>query len=109
MSNLNPRCIEIDGWIFEIKTIRAIKTSRYGEPYTAIANFTLQNDKAHIEGLMTKSDDDFTRQDHNTFIKYLSEIGIKEVSFERFYGEKFKTFTRDISPPSIEKPKFKVA
>ena len=93
---MNNRYIKIDGWIFEIKTVRAIRTDSYGKPYSAIANFNLQNETAYIDGLMTRAEDDFSRADHTTFEKFFSQIGIKEVTFERFCNQQFKSYTCDV-------------
>lgn len=104
MTQMNNRYIQIDGWIFEIKTVRAIKTDSYGKPYSAIANFNLQNDTAFIDGLMTKTEDDFTRIDHKAFEKFFSQIGIKQVTFERFCNQQFHSRTRDVSDVVTQPP-----
>ncbi|WP_448249396.1 hypothetical protein [Thalassotalea agariperforans] len=104
MTQMNNRYIKIDGWIFEIKAVRAIRTDSYGEPYNAIANFNLQNDTAFIDGLMTRTEDDFSRSDHNTFEKFFAQIGIKKVTFERFCNQQFQSYSRDVSDAAVQPP-----
>lgn len=106
MTKLHTRYVQIDGWIFEVKAVRAIRADSYGEPYTAIANFNLQNDHAHIDGLMTRKHDDFSREDHKAFEKYFSTLGIQDVSFERYCNNKFitKTKKRDTQSQTEKSP-----
>ncbi|MGJ8691695.1 MAG: hypothetical protein ACSHW0_04380 [Thalassotalea sp.] len=104
MTTMNNRYIQIDGWIFEIKAVRAIKTDSYGKPYEAIANFNFQNDTAFIDGLMTRTENDFSRTDHNTFEKFFSQIGIKRVTFERVCNEQFQSHSRDVNEVAAQPP-----
>jgi len=84
MSNTIERFVKIDDWIFEIKSIRAIRVEKYGQPYDAIANFSINGENAYIDGLMTREEEIFTRKDHQTFIKFCKKLAIKEVTFDRF-------------------------
>lgn len=102
MSSINSRYVQIDGWIFELKTIRAIKAENYGPAYSAIANFTLQSDHAHIDGLMTRTKEDFSRADHQAFEKFFAQIGIKSVSFERYSPSGFKTTNKLVDKNMLE-------
>ena len=67
MTESMSRYIQLDNWIFEIKSVRAIRVDSYGKPYSAIANFNLNGGNAYIDGLMTREHDDFTRNDYQTF------------------------------------------
>lgn len=104
MTQMNNRYIKIDGWIFEIKAVRAIRTDSYGKPYNAIANFNLQNDTAFIDGLMTRTEEDFSRTDHTTFEKFFAQIGIKKVTFERFCNQQFQSHSREVSDVAAQPP-----
>lgn len=108
MTDIQTRFVKIDGWIFEIKAVRAIRAESYGQPYSAIANFNLQGETAYIDGLMTKTHDDFSRDDHRAFEKYFSELGLKKVTFERYCNQGFKTITKDIEQPVTEPPMLKL-
>jgi hypothetical protein len=107
MTEPTSRLIQLDNWIFEIKSIRAIRVDSYGKPYDAIANFHMNGDNAHIEGLMTRENDDFCRADYLAFYKLCQKLGIKQVQFDRFKGGQFKMDTVDIMPTNTgpeEKP-----
>jgi hypothetical protein len=78
------RYVQIDKWIFEVKSVRALRVDDFGKPYSAIANFTLNGNSAYIDGLLTREDDDFTREDYQTFVKMSQQLGVKNVNFDRF-------------------------
>jgi hypothetical protein len=78
------RYVQIDKWIFEVKSVRAIRVDDFGKPYSAIANFALNGNSAYIDGLLTREDDDFTREDYQTFVKMSQQLGLEDVNFDRF-------------------------
>jgi hypothetical protein len=78
-----PRYIQIDDWIFEVKTVRALRVKNYGEPYTAIANININGDNVYIDGLLTR-DQQFSKQDYQTFVNFCQQLAIKNVAFDRF-------------------------
>jgi len=84
MNNTIERYIKVDDWIFEIKSIRAIRVKQYGQPYDAIANFNINGENAYIDGLMTREENLFTRKDQQTFLKFCQKLALKEVTFDRF-------------------------
>jgi hypothetical protein len=92
------RCIQIDDWIFEIKSVKAIRADEYGQPYTAIANINLNGDKAYIDGLMTNSDTEFERKDFESIRTYLQQLKITTGEFDRYknLGSAFKSM--EVSP-----------
>tara|TARA_Y100000034_G_C6639001_1_gene279257 strand:- start:116 stop:412 length:297 start_codon:yes stop_codon:yes gene_type:complete len=92
MSIQLTRQIIIDGWIFEVKAMRALKVERYGEPYKAIANINLNGDSAFIDGLMTKGEEDFEQADYQKLIAACKQLAVEEVNF----GEDM--FTSDSQP-----------
>jgi len=81
MSTQLTRQIKIDGWIFEVKAMRALKVDRYGEPYRAIANINLNGDSAFIDGLMTKGERDFEQIDYQKLIAACKQLAVDEVNF----------------------------
>ena len=92
------RCIKIDDWIFEIKSVKAIRADEYGQPYTAIANINLNGDKAYIDGLMTNSNTEFERKDFESIRTYLQQLKITTGEFDRYknLGSAFKSM--EVSP-----------
>ena len=102
------RFFHINDWIFEIKSIRAIKVERYGEPYQAIANFSLNNDNAYIEGLMTKAEQEFSREDYQTFYQFCQQLGLQQAVFDRFKNNKFVQEKVNIKPLTTQEPLLKL-
>jgi len=84
------RCIKIDGWIFEIKMVRAIRVEEYGQPYSAIVNFNFNGDNVYVDGLMTNSDEDITKEDFNTLKGYVKRLGAKQIQFDRYKKKQTK-------------------
>ena len=104
MTDTTSRFIQIDDWIFEVKSVRAIKVNSYGEPYNAIANFSLNGDNAYIDGLMTKEGKNFTKDDYQVFNRLCQKMGIKQVQFDRFKNNQFKLDTLNVEPSENIKP-----
>ena len=108
-SETQSRCIKIDGWIFEIKAVRAIRVEEYGQPYSAIANINLNGDNAYIDGLLTNSSVELAREDFNTLKQYLQLLGVQEVQFDRYKNNESTSRSLDLSsvdeqPKLDEKP-----
>lgn len=78
------RFVNFNEWIFEIKTIRAIRVSDYGQPYSAMANINIHGESAFVDSLMTKSEQEFARIDAKAISEFLRQLGIEQVQFERF-------------------------
>ena len=76
--------VRIGDWEFELKQVFARKTERFGEEYEATAVITVTDGVPHIELLMNKNDDDFTKKDYIAFKTFLSLVGFKNVEFSRF-------------------------
>lgn len=69
------RYIQIGQWIFELKQVRAIRAPEFGQPYDASAYITIADGVPHIEGLLTKADADFSRNDYLTFTEFFNLAG----------------------------------
>jgi hypothetical protein len=93
-----PRFVQVDDWIFEIKTVRALRVEEYGKPYTAIANLTVNADNAYIDGLLTREDEKFSRKDFQAFYKVCQQMTIKKAHFDRFKNNKLIAESVDITP-----------
>lgn len=108
MTDTTSRFIQLDNWIFEVKSVRAIRVDNYGEPYSAIANFSFNGNNAYIDGLMTREDQDFSKEDYLVFYKMCQKLGIKQAQFDRFKGNEFKLDTVDVAPIKKETPQLKL-
>ena len=76
--------IQLDDWIFEIKAVRALRVSEYGQAYSSIANININGDSAYIDGLMSRENEVFTRKDFNTIIEFCQQLGLETAAFDRF-------------------------
>jgi hypothetical protein len=84
--------------------VRAIKVNSYGKPYNAIANFSFNGDSAYIDGLMTREDEHFNKDDYQVFNRLCEKMGIKKVQFDRFKNNQFKLDTLDVVPSENKTP-----
>ncbi|WDD97034.1 hypothetical protein [Thalassomonas actiniarum] len=103
MSDDISRYVKIDDWIFEVKMVRAIRTERYGEPYSATASVSLNGQHAFIDGLMTSDQAEFTRDDYQSFRKFFAQMNVDQVNFDRYKQNKLKSDTIPVFT-SVEKP-----
>jgi len=105
MTDTTSRFIEIENWIFEIKSVRAIKVNSYGKPYNAIANLSFNGNNAYIDGLMTREDENFSKEDYQVFMRLCQKLGINQAQFDRFKNNQFQLETVDIEPVDNKNPK----
>jgi hypothetical protein len=61
-------------WLFEIKAVRAIKTKKFGDAYSAIANISIVDGEVHVEGLLSR--DKFTREDIEEIRAFVKSLGL---------------------------------
>lgn len=101
MTDTTTRFIQLDNWIFEVKSVRAIKVNSYGKPYNAIANLSFNGNNAYIDGLMTREEENFSKEDYQIFMNLCKKFGMKQMQFDRFKNNQFKLETVDLEP--IEK------
>jgi hypothetical protein len=97
-----PRFVQIDDWIFEIKSVRALRVDQYGKPYSAIANLTINGDSAYLDGLMTRENEKFSRKDFQTFYKFCQQMEVKQAHFDRFKNSELVAECVDIQPSKQE-------
>ncbi len=102
------RYVQIDKWIFEVKAVRAIRVDDFGKPYSAIANITLNGNSAYIDGLLTREEDDFTREDYQTFVKATEQLEVQSFNFDRFKPRCKMSNTVKVTPVNRAKPELKL-
>lgn len=88
MKTVMPRYVKQGDWIFEIKTVRALRVDEYGEPYDALATLNVNGEMGFIDGLVTKEEGDFKRKDLMTFYKFFESLGLKGFSYDRYHDGK---------------------
>lgn len=83
--------VQIGEWIFEVKMVRALKVSEYGKPYSAIANCNINGNAMYIDGLLTKNEQAFTKNDFNSFNEFCHRMGLKQCSYHRYQNGQSRT------------------
>lgn len=96
------RYVELNDWIFEIKSIRAIKVGNYGEPYSATANLCVNSDSAFVDGMMTRDQSELKEDDYETFRKLCQKFGISDVKFDKY--ENHTVFAQLQKDEYVEQP-----
>ena len=84
--------IKIGEWIFEVKSVRALKVGIdgvYGDEYSAIANIDIIDGKAYINSTIGT----FTRSCFRTIFNYVKSRGIKVINYKRIKNLKDKPKT----------------
>lgn len=76
--------VQVGEWQFETKQIRGIRTSAYGQPYSATVMITVVNGVAYVEGLLAREDQGITKQDVKDITAFLGAIGFKSYVFDRY-------------------------
>jgi hypothetical protein len=79
---MTSRVIQIDDWCFEVVQIRARRTKKFGEKYSATASITIANNVAHIEGLLC-TEPELNRDDFKTFTKLIVEMWRLKIEYQR--------------------------
>jgi hypothetical protein len=76
--------IKVGNWTFELKQVFARKTEKFGGDFQASAVITITDGVPHIELLINKHDDKFTKQDYCDFQAFLGMLGIENAKYARF-------------------------
>ncbi|MDM7862240.1 hypothetical protein QTP81_16660 [Alteromonas sp. ASW11-36] len=103
MNRTASRFTQVGDWIFEVKMVRALKVSRYGEPYTATANLTANGDQIYIDTQMTREGQDFTRKDFMAFYKFCQMLNMKSVSYDKI--KQGQRYSRTVEIAENQQPK----
>ena len=100
MTDAISRHIKIGDWCFEVKMVRALKVDEYGKPYTAIANCNINGNSMYVDGLLTKNDQEFTKEDFMVFHQFSQQLGLDEFSYHRYQNGESKTKSVKVKPSS---------
>ena len=77
------RFTQMDDWIFEVKMVRALRVKKYGEPYTALATLTANGESMYIDSQLTRDNEDFSRKDFMTFVKFCEGLEMKNIIYDK--------------------------
>lgn len=75
---------QVGNWTFELKQVFCRKTLAHGDDFQASAVITITDGTPHIELLINKDNDKFTKQDYDDFQAFLNIHGFENVTFARF-------------------------
>lgn len=90
--------IQLNNWIFEVKSVRALRVGNYGDPYSAITHININGDTAYLDSLITKKNEAFTRSDFQTLKDFCRQLDVKEAHFDRFKNNVVKSEIVKIRP-----------
>jgi hypothetical protein len=91
MSSQYKHVIQIGDWCFEIKSLRALKTKQYGEPYHAIAQCTINGDEMYIDGLLAKDEHQLGKKDWLAFKQLTEQLGLQGFKYHRVKDAQWQT------------------
>jgi len=80
-------------WTFELKQVFCRKTLVHGEEFKASAVITITDGEPHIELLINKQSDAFTKLDYREF---LAQLGFENVKFARFKNSNKKEVNKAV-------------
>ena len=80
------RFVEIGEWIYEIKLVKAVKTPKYGQPYTAICYLNFIDDRVTVESLLSK--EQLTKFDFKTHLDFVKKMSVSSIEYDRYHNGK---------------------
>lgn len=83
MTSSISRFTHMDDWVFEVKMVRALRVKKFGEPYTAVANLTVNGEQMYIDSQLTREEADFSRQDFMTFYRFCQALEMKSFHYDK--------------------------
>ncbi|MEW9797801.1 hypothetical protein [Alteromonas sp. CYL-A6] len=83
MQNPTSRLTKIGDWLFEVKMVRALKASHFGDPYASVAMLTVNGEHAYIDTQMSRQDAEFNRKDFMTFYQFCQQLELKQVHYDK--------------------------
>lgn len=98
MSGENTRYIQEGDWVFEVKTVRAMRVDEFGKPYSAIANCNLNGNSMYIDGLLT-NELDFSKDDFMTFHRFCKRMGLDNFTYHRYHNGESSSKTVRVNKP----------
>ena len=79
----------IINWLFEVKEVRGMRVSKYGQPYSAIIRLIIVNGELSLDGLLFKANEKGTIADMREIEYFITEkLGFNEYSYIRYKNGK---------------------
>jgi hypothetical protein len=77
------RTTQIGDWIFEVKTVRALKVKNYGEPYSAVANLTVNGEQMYVDSHLSTNDEELSKDDFQAIYAFCQSMEMQNISYDR--------------------------
>ncbi|MDU0353307.1 hypothetical protein RS130_04610 [Paraglaciecola aquimarina] len=106
MNKSITKTTQIDGWLFEVKMVKAIKVKNHGEPYSAVASMTANGDQMYIDSHLSSNNEELQKDDFMAIYKFCQSMGMKNISYDRIKNG-LKT-TKNIDIVENQQPKLRV-
>jgi hypothetical protein len=94
----------MDDWIFEVKMVRALKVSKHGNPYSAVANLTANGEQVYIDSHLSVSNEELSKEDFKTIYRFCELMGMKHISYDRIKNGIKSSKVVDIVKTQFPKP-----
>ena len=73
---------------FEGKIFKGRKVKVFGRPYLGVVDIIISNNEVHVEGLLMRVVERFTRDDFKAIKEAVRIIGFNDVNYERYKSNK---------------------
>lgn len=83
MQKFITRTTQMDEWVFEVKMVRALKVTKHGEPYSAVANLTANGEQMYIDTHLSMTGEELAKEDFMTIYKFCQLMGMKNIGYDR--------------------------
>jgi hypothetical protein len=83
MQSTTSRFTKIGDWIFEVKMVRALRVSEFGEPYDAVATLTANGESMYIDTQLTRADNELSREDCMAFYQYCKQLNMTQIQYDK--------------------------
>ncbi|RDV24829.1 hypothetical protein DXV75_12165 [Alteromonas aestuariivivens] len=77
------RFTQIGEWIFEVKMVRALRVSEYGQPYSGVATISINGDNVYIDTQLTRNNEELSREDCMAFYEFCRQLEMKQIHYDR--------------------------
>jgi hypothetical protein len=82
------RNVRIGDWDFEVTQVRARKVKKYGAPFTSIATIDFKGNVEHLEGLLSRKEENFSKQDFQTHVDFAQKMQCDTIKYTRYHQGK---------------------
>lgn len=77
------RCMQLGDWIFEVKMVRALKATEYGQPYQAVSTLSIMGDSLYIDSQLARDTQELSREDCRVFYEFARKLDMKRIQYDK--------------------------